>query len=288
MRNLLASAGAVLAAALVLACDPLRALSNGSPPPPPSPAESAVGPRPRPSHGSVIGNEGIAAWAGLPETEKQRVNSFRSLFLHQSVGGDLEDGAKENGYKFNYYEVGSTIASELGPHGGLTKSPNGEGEAKLAEFQDSVLKNKTKVRVAIFKFGYGDVTAVSLAKLQPAYQRTVAAIKAAGVHVLHVTPPLVFDTADNEAKLQMRTWMQSTFKGDVIFDLDDIESTDPSAKRCEIAGVWRVCPEYRVTASCRSQQNTEADQTTQGHLCLRTAATKIARSFLYAIYEAGK
>jgi hypothetical protein len=237
----------------------------------------------------VIGNPGMAAWDALSTTEKNKVLSFRSVFFHQSVGQDLESGAKANGYTFEYTEPGVTLAagSKQGPYGGLAGS-NGNPTSKTSAMTGFVNRNSAFLKVAILKFGYADVVASNIATSQSAYAAMVADIKSKGVRVLHVTPPLVFDTAENPPKMQMRTWMMSTFPNDVIFDLEDVESTSSSGTRCEVGGVWQICQEYRATSSCVSDQNPSGDAPSQGHLCLRTAATKISKAFLYAIYQAGK
>jgi DNA gyrase subunit B len=41
-----------------------------------------------------VGPAAIAAWDGLSPGERERVKAVPTLFLHQSVGQDLEDGAK--------------------------------------------------------------------------------------------------------------------------------------------------------------------------------------------------
>ncbi len=240
-----------------------------------------------PGSPGVIGNPGMAAWDALSTTEKNKVLSFRSVFFHQSVGQDLESGAKANGFTFDYTEPGATLPAKQGPFGGLAGS-NGNPTSKTSAMTGFVNRNSTSLRVAILKFGYADVVASNIATSKSAYAAMVADIKSKGVRVLHVTPPLVFDTAENPPKMQMRTWMMSTFANDVIFDLEDLESTSSSGTRCEVGGVWQVCQEYRATTSCLSDQNPSGDAPSQGHLCLRTAATKISKAFLYAIYQAGK
>ena len=123
----------------------------------------------------------------------------------------------------------------------------------------------------------------------PDGRAVVEAIKASGKKVVHVTPPLVFDTAENPPKLQFRDWMFQTFPSDVIYDIQDVESTHPTTgARCQVGGVWRICQEVRSTASCLSPQSGPGgDDASQGHLC-PTQATRIAPSFLYAIYLAIK
>jgi hypothetical protein len=102
---------------------------------------------------------------------------------------------------------------------------------------------------------------------------------------VHVTPPLVYSTAENPPKMKMRAWMLDTFKSDLIFDLQDIESLD-EGKRCEEGGVWRICQANRSTPSCPSKgQGIDGDGA--GHLCERKA-TEFAKALLLAIHRAGK
>ncbi len=239
-----------------------------------------------PPVGKVVGLNGIAAWDALAAAEKAKVNTFRSSFFHQSVGQDLEDGLKANGITVEFVTTGDSI-TKPGFHGGLFSSNNGNGSGKIAEFQSSANLNKARLNVAIMKFGYADVTTASLASMQTAYMNAVNAVKGYGVRVLHVTPPLVFDTADNPPKMSMRTWMINTFPNDVIFDLVDIESLDPTNgnSRCQIGGVWHICQTVRSSAACASPQG--IDQNGQGHIC-PTQARRISKAFAYAIYSAGK
>lgn len=236
---------------------------------------------------SLIGEEGIAAWDALAAGEKEKIRNFGTLFLHQSVGQDLEDGAEAAGYKFNYY--GPDHKASPGLNGGIFVDVkpglgNGNPVEKLGVFRDAVLRNKSLLRVAVMKLGYADVRQSDLASVQAQYLRTVTELRGAGVRVLHVTPPLVFDPAENAPKISMRNWMISTFSSDVVFDLQDIESKSGGV-RCEVAGTWRICPQNRSTASCPSKgQGVDGDGA--GHLCEK-AAGRIAKAFLYAIYRAG-
>ena len=47
-----------------------------------------------------MGTSAIAAWDALAPAERERVKTVPTLFLHQSVGQDLEDGAKALGFPF--------------------------------------------------------------------------------------------------------------------------------------------------------------------------------------------
>ena len=239
-----------------------------------------------PSTPGVVGANGIADWDALGD--KAQVKVFRSFFLHQSVGGDLEDGAQFNGYKFEYATSGSTNLRP-GLNGGLFSTSNGNPAGKIAEFRSMALANKSNLRVAIMKFGYADIVAGKVAGAQTAYETAVTAMKAEGVRVLHVTPPFVYNVpAENAPKQAMRTWMMTTFPNDIIFDLQDIESTEPgSGTRCERGGSWEICNSIRSTSGCASLNQGVDSASGQGHLCY-THAKRISKAFLYAIYLAGK
>lgn len=241
------------------------------------------------AHAEVIGVAGSAAWDALPLAEKAKITStIQSFFLHQSVGGDLEDGAHAGGYHFEYAASGaSPLASGL--NGGLFTSSNGNGSGKVREFREMALANKSTLHVAIMKFGYADIVADTLATAQDDYLAAVTAIKAEGIRVLHITPPFVYNVpSENAPKMQMRSWMLASFPNDTIFDLEDIESTDPdSGARCQRDGAWEICDSIRSTSACPSLNQGIDAHHGQGHLCFDPHAKRIAKGFLYAIYRAG-
>lgn len=249
--------------------------------PAPQPASAAAG-------GKVVGEDGIAGFDALSAPERDKLRALGTLFLHQSVGQDLEDGAESLGFKFNYY--GPDHKAGPGLNGGIFVDvkpglANGNPAEKLAVFRDAVARNKGSLRVAMIKLGYADVRASDLAATQAQYQRIVTEVKSMGLRVVHVTPPLVFDPAENGPKMAMRSWMLSTFTQDVIFDLQDIESKAGGA-RCEVGGVWRICPAMRSTAACPSKgQGVDGDGA--GHLCEK-AAGRVAKAMLFAIHRAGQ
>lgn len=255
-------------------------LPDGSVPPPPGDGGAPA---------KVVGTAGIAAWQALPANEKAKVNTTASLFLHQSVGQDLEDGVESLGLTYKTY----TTTVSAGLNGQIFRQfgvDNGNPTQKTARWQtESVKAGNAALAVTLMKYGYADVTAPLLATAKTAYMNAVTAIKAAGKKVVHVTPPLVFDTTENPPKLQFRDWLFQTYPNDVIYDIEDIESTHPTTgARCEVGGVWRICQEVRSTATCTSPQSSAGgDDPSQGHLC-PTQATRIAPSFLYAIYLAVK
>jgi hypothetical protein len=261
---------------------------GGNPPPPDSGLPVLDGGNP-PTPGTV-GIGGIAAWDALPTAEKNKVLSFRSVFFHQSVGQDLEYGASVNGFKFEYTEPGASLMANAkqGPYGGLAGS-NGTPTSKTSAMTGFVNRNSALIKVAILKFGYADVVASNLSTAQTAYAAMVADIKSKGVRVLHVTPPFVYNVpAENAPKMQMRTWMTTTFPNDVIFDLEDVESTEPTTgARCERGGSWEICDSIRSKPGCASESQGADAPSGQGHIC-KTTVPRVSKAFLYAIYQAGK
>lgn len=239
--------------------------------------------------GQQIGIAGESAWDALAASEKARLkNTVKSFFLHQSVGGDLEDGAGLNGFAFSYIDSSATSVP-TGLNGGLFFAGNGDPVSKINEFRGMALANKTGLGVAIMKFCYTDIVPATLADAETAYLNAVTALKAQGIRVLHISPALAYNTPDdNLARTQMRAWMLATFPNDVIFDLQDIESTDPATGlRCQRNGTWEICNAVRSTASCPSNSNGVDDIAGgQGHLCLNPHAQNISKAFLYAIYRA--
>jgi len=282
---------------LVLACtksgedDP----NPGTPgnPNPPNPGTSTLGP----GQPGVVGLAGVAAWDAVNATEKARVKGWNSLFLHQSVGQDLEEGCEANGFPFEYYGKGDQTnggASGKGLHGGIFVDvggiANGNPSEKIRVFRENALANKATLNIAIFKFGYADVQDDNYQQVQTEYKRLVDDLRAAipGLRFVHLTPPLVYSTeafAGNAAKQKVGAWMKDTFKStDVIFDLQALESNDGA---CQQANVWRICPENRNSASDPSDVNGVDSSDGQGHLG-KKAVQRISKAFLMSIYNAGK
>lgn len=278
-------------------------LPDGAPIDPPEPGtdggtttqDGSVTPPPKDggttSPANVVGNGGIAAWQALSATEKAKVKTAKTLFLHQSVGQDIENGVESgpDGLTFKSYSSGATVAAGL--NGAIFRVfgvDNGNPVQKTQRWQTESTKANGP-QIAIMKYGYADVTDALLTTAQNAYSAAVTAVKAKGVKVVHFTAPLVFDASENGPKMKFRDWLVQTYPQDPIFDLVDIESTNPSdGARCETGGVWHICQAVRSTASCLSDQSgSGGDDPSQGHLC-PTQATRIAPAFLYAVYLAAK
>lgn len=276
------------------ACSKLTGADSQNQTPPSAPAApaaagSVAAAQPAgPLVGALVGQGGAAAWSKLSAAEVAHVKAVPFLYLHQSVGQDLEDGCEANGVKFEYFGP-ETTALAAGPNGGIFTDvgnvPNGEPFKKIEVVRKALKATKGAARIVSFSFGYADIRDADLPKVQVEYQKLVAEVKAKGARFLHVTPPLVFSVEENPAKQKMRAFMLATFKDDVIFDLQDLESFD-AGKRCEEGGVWRICPTIRSTTACSSKsQGIDGDGA--GHLCERRAK-EIAKALLYAIHLAGK
>lgn len=278
--------------------EPLTSDSPASPPRQAPPAQHAASgaaapvpaPRANAGGGAVVGMSGIAAWNALSAGERARVKSAPILYLHQSVGQDLEDGAEANGFKFEYFGPDSRTLVN-GPNGGIFTDvgnvPNGEPFKKFDVVRRSLklTGGAAAAKIVSFSFGYADVRDEDLAKVQVEYARLVREVKAQGARFVHITPPIVYSFAENPPKQRLRAYMLATFKDDVIFDLQDVESLD-GGKRCEQGGVWRICQANRSTPGCPSKgQGIDGDGA--GHLCERKAG-ELAKGLLYAFYLAGR
>jgi len=252
-----------------------------------APTQTAIGK----GQAGIVGTAGIAAWDALSSVEKNKVKGWNSLFVHASVGGDLEDGAQNNGFKFEFYD-GNKFNDGLNGvdwnsiNNGNNIS-NGEPEKKMAAFKREALQQKSKLQIAIFKFGYADITDANLEAVKTLYKAMIDELRAEGLRFVHITPPLIYIvTKDdgNAAKMKIADWMKATFTQDVIFDIQACESKDGT---CKLNSVLRICDDLRSTSGCPSKgQGVDAAEG-QGHLCEK-AANNISKAFLMSIYNAGK
>ncbi len=235
----------------------------------------------------VVGISGIDAWDKLATTEKNRIKDWTTIFMHQSVGGDLEDGANNNGFKFEYFDLNE---KPKGLSGNVFSVSNGDPIGKIAEFKKNALTHKTILKIAIFKFGYADITDGNIEQVKTAYKQLIDDLRTQipNLKFVHITPPLIYIvTKDdgNAAKMKMAKWMRDTFKDkDSIFDLQEVESDNGA---CNLNGIWTICNKYRSTAGCPSKSQGIDAPEGQGHLC-ESAATRISKAFLYSIYQVGK
>jgi hypothetical protein len=240
----------------------------------------------------IVGTEGIAHWDALSSSEKSRIKSWNTLFLHQSVGQDLEEGCKANGFAWEYYGHGSKVDNGLmgGIFVDVGNIPNGNPFEKIRVFKEHILMSKDVVKIGVFKFGYADISDENFTEVQEAYKAMVDELKSKmpDLRLVHVTPPLVFSTESydgNGARMKVGQWMRNTFAAsDVIFDLQALESNDG---KCQVNGVWHICTENRNTASDPSDVNGIDSSPGQGHIG-KKAGQRISKALLMSIYNCGK
>lgn len=240
----------------------------------------------------IIGTAGITSWDGLSSSEKNKIKTWNTLFLHQSVGQDLEEGCKANGFPWEYYGNGDKV--DKGFMGGIFVDvgniPNGNPYEKIRVFKEQILYSKDVVKIGVFKFGYADIDDSNYTQVQTAYKVMVDELKSkvSGFKMLHVTPPLVYSVESydgNAARMKVGQWMKSTFAmTDVVFDLQALESNDGS---CKVGDVWRICPENRNSSSDPSDVNGIDTSDGQGHIG-KKAGGRISKALLLSIYHAGK
>jgi hypothetical protein len=268
---------------LLLSCGKDNDTANPSDPDINNPMEGQAG---------IIGTAGIAAWDGLSSSERNKIKTWNTLFLHQSVGQDLEEGCKANGFPWEYYGNGDKV--DKGFMGGIFVDvgniPNGNPFEKIRVFKEQILYSKDVVKIGVFKFGYADIDDSNYTQVQTAYKSMVDELKSkvSGFKMLHVTPPLVYSVESydgNAARMKVAQWMKSTFAmTDVVFDLQALESNDGS---CKVGDVWRICPENRNSSSDPSDVNGIDTSDGQGHIG-KKAGERISKALLLSIYHAGK
>lgn len=250
----------------------------------PTPGNTALGK----GQPGVVGIAGIDGWDKLASIEKDRIRGWNTIFMHQSVGGDLEDGVNANGFKFEYFDLNEK--PNKGLSGNVFSVSNGDPMGKIAEFKKNALAHKSLIKIAIFKFGYADINDGNLEQVKVAYKQLIDDLRTqiTDLRFVHITPPLIYIvTKDdgNAAKMKMAQWMKDTFKDkDVIYDLQEIESDNGA---CKLGSVWTICDKYRSKANCPSKSQGIDAPEGQGHLCEKEA-TRISKAFLMSIYNTGK
>ncbi|GAB3703396.1 hypothetical protein GCM10027592_33350 [Spirosoma flavus] len=244
----------------------------------------------------IVGIAGIDAWDKLTAAEKERIKNWNTLFLHQSVGQDLEEGAKANGVPFEYFGPKDLVdkgAEGKGLRGGIFVDvggiANGNPYEKIRVFKEAALRSKTTLKIAVFKFGYADVLDNNREQVKTAYKTFIDELRQQipGLRFVHMTPPLVYSTTaeeGNAAKANVGQWMKDTFKNaDVVFDLQAVETNEGS---CQQNNVPRICQDNRASTTDPSEVN-GVDSDGQGHLG-KKASQRISKGLLYAIYQVGK
>jgi hypothetical protein len=135
----------------------------------------------------VVGIAGIDAWDKLAASEKSRIKDWNAIFMHQSVGGDLEDGANNNGIKFEYFDLNE---KPKGLSGNVFSVSNGDPIGKIAEFKKNALTHKNIIKIAIFKFGYADITDSNIEQVKTAYKQLIddLRVQIPDLRFVHITP----------------------------------------------------------------------------------------------------
>lgn len=222
-------------------------------------------------HG-VVGPDGVAAFDTMPAEAKKALRGARVFFGHQSVGGNIIEGASALGYSFSSVSASSDFA--MPKLGEAPVAENHDPHRKISSFSELLLGAKIGLRadVAGFKLCYVDFGDVGkLAGLREKYVATMVAIKKEypALRLFHVTPPLTTKSAaENRARLGFGTWLKSTYAAkDVVFDLAAVESTKEGGFACDEDGIAALCPEYASD---------------EGHLG-KQGAQRAAKAFLYAL-----
>jgi hypothetical protein len=246
--------------------------------------------------GHVVGAEGVPAFAQLGAADQTALKQTKVFFFHMSVGGNLVSGnnhydppwvagTNSLGYVFDDVESASDYGSgkALGEH---IFGQNGDPIAKIQMFQDWV-GNKSigsAVKVAGMKFCYSDLVYGSgggqdLSAVQQSYSSMMSSLKGSypAVSFFHVTPPLQpanewQSVENNNHRKAFGDWLKSTYSGDVVFDLEAVESTASDGSSCTQGGALVLCDEWK------------ADN--DGHLN-DAGSTYAAKAFLYALHLAG-
>ncbi len=217
--------------------------------------------------GLRVGYEGVQAYdaeiAGNA-TAQDAIRSTRVFFGHQSVGADTIEGMAALGFGDPWvywafpddagYNGGAYFGQEMI---GENRHPAGKVEAFRAFMIDDAYG--ARVDLAGFKLCFQDFeddaggdaagSSAELAALELTYAAAIDQVRAQfpGVRLFHVTPPLVaaaeWSADQNAARVALGDWLKHTYgPTDVIFDLQDVESIDPSTQqRCTAMGAWALC-----------------------------------------------
>lgn len=247
--------------------------------------------------GHVVGPEGVQAFERLGAAERSALKQTKVFFLHMSVGGNIVSGfnhydppwvagTNSLGYVFDdvqraaEYSSGKALGEQL-------FGQNGDPIQKIRLFQDWI-GNKgvgSVVKVAGLKFCYSDMIHGSgggedLNAVQQSYATMMSSLKGKypAVSFFHVTPPLQpaneWQTVENNNhRKAFGDWLRSTYAGDVVFDLEAVESTASDGSSCSQSGAPVLCDGWK------------ADN--DGHLN-DAGSTHAAKAFLYALHLAAK
>ncbi|HNS98198.1 MAG TPA: hypothetical protein PKL73_14705 [Polyangiaceae bacterium] len=242
----------------------------------------------------VIGVDGIAAFDAMSSADKDALKGTKVFFQHMSVGENLlmgynnwsppwKGGTASLGFVFSSVNDASSYGSvELGDK---AFGYNGNPFNKIKGFREHVLDMGigSAVQVAGFKFCYNDLTVDITSTgtdVIDAYRSAYQDIEKAtsGTSFFHVTTPLQpadqWQTVENNTlRRSFAEFLRSTYAGGrhVVFDLQQIESTDTNGSTCSQSGVPVLCEAWAADSD--------------GHLN-DAGATRAAKAFLYALHVA--
>lgn len=222
--------------------------------------------------GGITGPTGSTGPTG-PATlaEQLAVLAQRAIFFeHASVGENVIEGiwalqATNAGPEPRVVNQGApwgaaAIAAELRGGGVFFGNgfgiPNGDLPRKVGIFEE--LMNGGiggAAQVAFMKPCYTDLSAAEW--VQPGFDAYVAAmarLRAAhpGVTLVHVTAPVDRDNADgiNAHRERYNDLLRARYRGvEPLFDLAEVEATDPAGNPVRVAGVRSMHPGYARSAS---------------------------------------
>lgn len=219
----------------------------------------------------VIGPDAASLFDALPQAERDKIKAAKVFFGHQSVGGNILEGAAALGYTFT--EVSGAGDYDKPRLGHALVGSNREPLSKIQHF-DAMLGKIGAPDVAAMKLCWIDFgPRTDVRKVQSAYVETINGIVGSHpkTHLFHVTPPLTTDDPSlNKARVAYGDWLKNTYKGTaIVLDLGGLESTKPDGSACTEGDARRLCDEYASD---------------EGHLNAAGEA-RVAKAFLYAVYK---
>jgi hypothetical protein len=224
----------------------------------------------------VIGVDGVAAFDALGAADKNALRATKVVFFHASVGANILGGAAALGFPFGKVDgardlSGVSLAEhDYGEHNG---KPLAKLDAFASFFAGGAARDAKLVGAKLCWTDFDHDT--DLGKLESAYARTIATVRAAasGARVFHVAPPLMTakSSRDNPMRLEYTAWLKSTFgAGAVVLDLPAIQSLGANGQ---------PCTDGKTRAMC------DAWASDDGHLN-DAGAARVAKAFLYALHVA--
>lgn len=204
------------------------------------------------TEGLSIGFDGVQAFdAEVADNAEAnaRIRQARVFFGHQSIGANTLEGMAALGFAapWVHWDFPESADYNGGAYFGQEYvGQNGDPKGKAAAFRSFMIDAGYggRVEIAGMKVCFVDFDddgagpavgdAAEMQALEQAYAAAVSDVREAypSVRLFHVTPPLVaadyWSVSRNGARVELGDWIQATYGGvDVVFDLQDVESTDP-------------------------------------------------------------